>query len=350
MNSTSISLKEAEDLIAQVGTELTVHLQGQPGIRKSTLLTTLAKRFPDHESVYIDCADLDLGDLAMPAMNHEQKTTAFYPNERFAVHTGKPVIVMLDEITKASEPVKNMLLPVMLERRLGAVKFHPDSIVFSTGNLTTDAVGDYMKAHAKNRITMCVVRNPDDDEWCEWGIENDIAPEILAWVNQFPHCLASYTDKSQEENLYIYNPAKQQEAFVSPRSLAKSSPIVKSRKTLGDNTTMVALAGTIGEAAARDMAAFFSLADALPTRESIYNTPEKAKLPDDPSARVILLMRELVSFNKKTFDAVMTYMERFPKELQALYLTQLQKSDQNRDVVARHERFNKWVHENHQYF
>jgi len=94
----------------------------------------------------------------------------------------------------------------------------------------------------------------------------------------------------------------------------------------------------------------FSLADALPTRESIYNTPEKAKLPDDPSARVILLMRELVSFNKKTFDAVMTYMERFPKELQALYLTQLQKSDQNRDVVARHERFNKWVHENHQYF
>ena len=54
MNSTSISLKEAEDLIAQVGTELTVHLQGQPGIGKSTLLTTLAKRFPDHESVYID--------------------------------------------------------------------------------------------------------------------------------------------------------------------------------------------------------------------------------------------------------------------------------------------------------
>ena len=68
---TTISLNEAENLIAEVGKDLTVHLRGQPGIGKSTLLTTLAERFPDHTPVYIDCADLDLGDLAMPAMNHE---------------------------------------------------------------------------------------------------------------------------------------------------------------------------------------------------------------------------------------------------------------------------------------
>ena len=347
---TTINLSEAENVIATVGTELTVHLRGQPGIGKSTLLTTLAKRFPDHTPVYIDCADLDLGDLAMPAMNHEQKTTAFYPNERFAVHKGQPVIVMLDEITKASEPVKNMLLPVMLERRLGAVEFHPDSIVFSTGNLTTDGVGDNMKAHAKNRVTSMVVRNPNEEEWIEWGYQSDVAPEILAWVSQFPHCLACYTDESQKENMYIYNPAKQQEAFVSPRSLAKASPIVKNRKILGENATMVALAGTIGEAAARDMSAYFSLADALPTRDSIYKTPDKAKVPSDPSARVILLMRELVSFDKKTFDAVVTYLNRFPKELQALFMHQIQKSEVNRSAVAKHPSFAKWVNENHQYF
>ena len=106
-------MKQAEELIATVGRDVTVHLKGQPGIGKSSILKSLAKRFPDHTPVYIDCADLDLGDLAMPAMNHESKTTTFYPNERFAIHDNKPVIIMLDEITKASEPVKNMLLPVM---------------------------------------------------------------------------------------------------------------------------------------------------------------------------------------------------------------------------------------------
>ena len=95
-----ISLKQAEELIATVGRDVTVHLKGQPGIGKSSILKSLSKRFPDHTPVYIDCADLDLGDLAMPAMNHETKTTTFYPNERFAIHDNKPVIIMLDEITK----------------------------------------------------------------------------------------------------------------------------------------------------------------------------------------------------------------------------------------------------------
>ena len=345
---TTVSLKEAENLIAEVGKDLTVHLRGQPGIGKSTLLTTLAKRFPDYEPVYIDCADLDLGDLAMPAMNHETKTTAFYPNERFAIHKGRPVLVMLDEITKASEPVKNMLLPVMLERRLGAVEFHPDSIVFSTGNLTTDAVGDHLKAHAKNRVTQVTVRNPSDEEWVEWAQYNQQAPEVMAWVNQFPHCMSCYTDKSQEENLYIYNPTKQQDAFVSPRALAKASFIVKARHELGENATMVALAGTIGEAAARDMSAFFSLADGLPTREAVYSSPDTAKLPDDPAARVILVMREIQAYNKKTFEAVVKYMTRLPKELQALFFHSITKSPHQFEV-AKLKPFTDWVNKNHEF-
>jgi hypothetical protein len=345
----TVSLKQAEELIATVGKEVTVHLQGQPGIGKSTMLKGLAERFPEHIPVYIDCADLDLGDLAMPAMNHESKTTAFYPNERFQLQHGKPVIIMLDEITKASEPVKNMLLPVMLERRLGSVQFHPDSIVYSTGNLTTDGVGDTMKAHAKNRLTSVVVRNPNDDEWINWAVNADIAPEIIAWVKQFPHCLASYTDESQKENLYIYNPRKQQSAFVTPRSLAKASPIVKNRATLGIDTTLTALAGTIGESAARDMSAYFSLADGLPTKESIYKKPEEAVIPSDPAARVILVMRELMSITEEHFNAWLTYMKRLPMELQALFAVNIMASSK-RNVAATNKEFVQWAMDKSNFF
>ena len=344
-----ISLKQAEELIATVGRDVTVHLKGQPGIGKSSILKSLSKRFPDHTPVYIDCADLDLGDLAMPAMNHETKTTTFYPNERFAIHDNKPVIIMLDEITKASEPVKNMLLPVMLERRLGAVKFHPDSIVYSTGNLTTDGVGDTMKAHAKNRLTAVVVRNPNDDEWINWAIDNQIAPEVVAWVKQFPHALACYTDDSQKENMYIYNPRKQQEAFVSPRSLEKASFIVKNRTTLGEDTTLVALAGTLGESAARDMSAYFSLADGLPTKESIYNKPNEANLPNDPAARVILVMRELMTITEQHMDAWLTYLQRLPMEIQALFAVNIMASSR-KSVAATNKSFIDWAVKNNQYF
>ena len=344
-----LSLAEAENLIATVGRDVTVHLEGSPGIGKSSMLRTLAQKFPDHLPVYIDCADLDLGDLAMPAMNHETKTTAFYPNERFQLQHGKPVIVMLDEVTKAAEPVKNMLLPVMLERRLGSVKLHPDSIVYSTGNLTTDGVGDTMKAHAKNRLTSVTVRSPNDDEWVAWGVDNGIAPEILAWVKQFPHCLAMYTDESQKENPYIYNPRKQQAAFVTPRSLAKASPIVSARAVLGEDTTLSALIGTIGEAAARDMSAYFSLADGLPSKESIYNTPDDAKIPSDPTARVILIMRELVSIADEHFDAWMKYVQRLPMEMQALFAVNIMSSNR-RTMAASNKAFVAWAVSNNKFF
>jgi hypothetical protein len=344
-----INLKQAEELIATVGKEVTVHLRGQPGIGKSSILNTLAQRFPDHIPVYIDCADLDLGDLAMPAMNHNDKTTAFYPNERFNLQHGKPVLIMLDEITKASEPVKNMLLPVMLERRLGSVKFHPDSIVYSTGNLTTDGVGDTMKAHAKNRLTAVTVRNPNDDEWVAWGVDNGIAPEVLAWVKQFPHCLSMYTDESQKENMYIYNPRKQQEAFVSPRSLSKASHIVRSRDVLGEDTTLTALMGTIGESAARDMSAYFSLADGLPSRESIYKEPEKANLPKDPAAKVILVMRELMTITEEHMDAWMKYLQRLPMETQALFAVNIMASTR-KSIAATNKSFVNWAVANNQYF
>ena len=344
-----ISLKQAEELIATVGRNVTIHMRGQPGIGKSSILKTLATRFPNHTPVYIDCADLDLGDLAMPAMNHETKTTTFYPNERFAIHEDKPVIIMLDEITKASEPVKNMLLPVMLERRLGSVKFHPDSIVYSTGNLTTDGVGDTMKAHAKNRLTSVTIRNPNDDEWVNWGVDNGLAPEVLAWVKQFPHSLACYTDESQKENMYIYNPRKQQDAFVSPRSLEKASFIVKQRHLLGEDTTMVALTGTIGESASRDMSAYFSLADGLPTKESIYQEPEKAMLPNDPAARVILVMRELMTITDKHMDAWLTYLQRLPMEIQALFAVNIMASSR-KAVAATNKTFIDWAVKNNQYF
>lgn len=345
-----INLQQAEDLIATIGKEVTVHLKGQPGIGKSSILKSLSKRFPDHTPVYIDCADLDLGDLAMPAINHTNQTTAFYPNERFKLQHGKPVIIMLDEITKASEPVKNMLLPVMLERRLGSVEFHPDSIVYSTGNLTTDGVGDNMKAHAKNRLTSVTIRNPDADEWINWGVENDIAPEILAWVKQFPHAMAMYNDESQKENMYIYNPRLQQEAFASPRSFAKASPIVKARQTLGEDTTLAALIGTIGEATARDLSAFFTLTDGLPTRESILKTPNEANIPNDPSARVILIMREIVSATDKSMDAWLTYLQRLPMELQALFAVNIMASPSKKPIAASNKSFVDWAVKNNQYF
>jgi hypothetical protein len=264
---------------------------------------------------------------------------------------------MLDEIGKAMKAVKNVLLTLMLEKRIGDMSLPEGSIVFGTTNLATDGVGDSLEAHARNRVCFVTVRKPhagfgadgslDSDSWGAWAVENDIAPEIIAWVKQFPHALESYTDPAQKDNAYIFNPIKAgQSAFVTPRSLEKASHIAKKRSLLGDSVTISALAGTIGESAARDMQAFFTVVDKLPTWEAICESPNTAKVPDDAVAKCILVFSAITRVDKDTLPKWLKYADRLDKELQALFARSVVKSTSKQSMAVSNKEFVKWATDN----
>ena len=345
----SVSLLEFAKAIGQVGRDVTVIGQGEPGIGKSSMLKVLSKQYPEYEIAYIDCTLLDLGDFALPYtenvltdVNTEAgsvtKVTKFAPNARFKM------IVMLDEIGKAMKAVKNVLLTLMLEHRIGDHYLPEGSIVFGTTNLLSDGVGDMLEAHARNRVCLVTVRKPDADEWIEWAISNAVDPTIIAWVKQFPHALASYTDISQKENPYIFNPTRAGSgAVVTPRSLEKASFIAKQRGELGDALTISLLTGTIGESAARDMQAFFTVVDKLPTWDAILNDPKNAKLPEDTVAKCILVFSAVTRVTKDTLDKWMHYAKRMDMEWQALFATSVMKSTDKQSFCVMNKEFKDWA-------
>ena len=357
----SVSLREFAHGIGTVGEDVTIIGQGEPGIGKSAMLKVLQNVYPDYEVAYIDCTLLDLGDFALPYTEEVQckvksyegetikeamRVTKFAPNARFKMHMGKPVIVMLDEIGKAMKAVKNVLLTLMLEQRIGDAYLPKGSIVFGTTNLLSDGVGDMLEAHATNRICKVTVRKPDADEWIEWALDNDIAPEVIAWVKQFPHALMSYTDASQKENPYIFNPTKAGGgAFVTPRSLEKASHIAKKRANLGDALTISLLSGTIGESASRDMQAFFTVVDKLPTWEAVVANPALAKMPDDTVAKCIMVFSAIARVDKDTLSKWLTYSKRMDMEWQALFATSVMKSNKQSFVVMNSD-FKDWALQN----
>ena len=103
------------------------------------------------------------------------------------------------------------------------------------------------------------------------------------------------------------------------------------------------------ESASRDMSAFFSLADGLPTKESIYQKPMEAIIPSDPAARVILVMRELMSITEQHFEAWLTYLQRLPMEIQALFAVNIMASSR-KQVASQNKAFIDWAVKNNQYF
>ena len=341
-----ITLKQAATLIA-TNPETRFLLQGEPGIGKSSLLRSIAESL-GYEYAYIDVPNMDLGDIAMPVIDHDTKTTRYYPNARFKVHEGKPVVIMLDEFSKGADPVKNMLHP-MLEKanpRLGDVSLHDKNVVFMTGNLTTDGVGDNLKAHSRNRIVPVTIAKPTAEEWIEWGIGKGIEPEVLAWVNQYPHAMASYTDAAQGDNPYIYNPRKTQTAFVTPRSLETASNIVRTRKLNDADTVIAALTGAVGEAAARDMQAYIEFADQLPTWEATVKDPRNTKLPSSPGACAIVVFGAISRVTKDTITPFMEYLERFDAEWQAVFAINIAKTSSKQSIAFSCKAFAEWVAKN----
>ena len=345
----TLTLAQAAKLTLACGSAIRLLFVGEPGIGKSSMMGHFEKHFGDaYNYAYVDCSNLDLGDVAMPVVDHATKTTKYYPNARFKLTEGKPVIIMLDEFGKAPQPVQNMLHPMLESRnpRLGDVMLPEGSIVFLTSNMSSDGIGDNIKAHTLNRVTRVQVSKPTAEEWMHWAVDAGVHPVVLAWVRQFPHCLASYMDGDQNENPYIYNPRHFQLSYVSPRSLELASRIVYQREHFDSDTLVAALKGTIGEAAARDMDAFIAYQDELPARSTITTNPTGAPLPTSVGATVVLIFGLLASTTKDNIAAFMQYVSRLEPEWQAVFGIQLARNPTKQAIAFKCREFTDWAREN----
>jgi len=345
----TVSLLEAAKLIA-ANPQNRFFLQGEPGIGKTSLLKTIKNLLNYELSAYVDAASLELGDTAVPFPNKEDRIMEYFPNGRFKLHMKKPLVIMIDEWSKAPPPVQNMLHPLLEEEspRFGDMYLTSDTVVVLTGNLTTDGVGDLLKAHTRNRVVMLKVRKPTAKEWIAWAYENDIAPEVISYVDKDPEVLASYMDHGQENNLRIFNPRRPDVTCVTPRSLASVSRIVKNRHKagVGDDALIAALCGAIGEVAGRELHAMVKYSDQIPNWEDIVSSPASTKLPESPGAMSVMTHMAVVRIEADTFDAVMEYMERMPKEFMSMFMIQCANTPSKLKLATKNRKFAVWFANN----
>jgi hypothetical protein len=345
-----VSLKEAAELIAAIGATNRVMLQGEKGIGKSSIMKMLPNYLHgDYEYAYIDCGNKELGDVAIPFPNRETKETDFFPSAAFKLNTGKPVVIMLDEFGKAPRPVQNMLHPLLEvnKPRLGDTLLPEGSIVFLTTNLAEEGIGDVLLDHTLDRITRVEVRKPTPREWLEWGVENDIHPALLAWVDQTPQVLASFRDDDfDKDNAYVYNPKRVQGKFITPRSLQLASNIMWKRERLSANALTAALIGTVGDAGARDLQSYLQFQDELPKREDIIASPTTTRIPESVAVIITLLFNLERVVDEQNIEKIMTYVCRMETEHQAVFCTMLARSKTKQRIAFRSKDFTKWAADN----
>lgn len=345
----TVNLDEAKTLIKTTGQHVTHVVISEPGVGKSSILKMLEEEMgsDEYDFIYIDCPVKDMMDIAASIPNHNTHSLEYYVSSLLKRDSGKKKVIMLDELMKAPKLMQVLFTRLMLERMWGDEPLPEGSIVFATSNNATDGVGDSMLDHAGNRVCKLYLSKSNAAEWSAWAGRNGIVRSIRAWVTMNPRALASYLDGDQDDNPYIFNPGKSKGQFVSPRSLAKASVFVERRAQMTDNALACALAGTIGEAAAKSLAAFVALESKHTPYADIVKNPTGVAVPEEVSALVMMMFEAVDSV--KTQDELMSYMtfiERIPQqEVQSIFFTMMLRT---KPRLARYnEAINKWAQNNH---
>jgi len=348
MPHSSINIKECVDLISRIGDQLTVLVQGEMGCGKSSMLKVLAESHPDHVPCYVDLTTKDVGDFLIPQIRTLDgvPVCSFIPNEEFGFHTGKPLIIMLDEIGKTSKAVLNATLCLMLERRLGVHTLPKGSLVFATTNLASEGIGDNLPPHARNRVCVVKMRKPTAEEW-RWDYAQyaGIDPVVIATAVEYPSMLSSFEDYERPEmNEYIHDPRVMRAAFVTPRSLEKASDILKKCRDMPEDVLTHALFGVIGPRATMDMMNIIKLDSTMPSWAEIINKPHDAMVPTNGAATCLIISKALTNVDINTFDAWMQYASRLTREARALFaMGVMQANSPKRSIAVTNKQFTQYA-------
>jgi hypothetical protein len=348
-NTNTVTLSQVRKMIRLYGETLTVLVQSEPGCGKSSLLTMLREDMGDaYEYIYVDCPVMDMADIGMAIPNHETQTLQYYTASLFNLSDPRPKVIMLDELLKSDKMLLKIFTRMMLERTVGNLPLPDGSIVFATSNNISDGVGDYLQAHVGNRVC-CVELAKDADEWKKWAYSTgQVHPTVMAFAEQFGNALASYRDGDQDDNGMIFNPKKQQQAFVSFRSLTKSSVIIENLDEVGEAATYAALCGTIGKSAAGDMMSFIALRSELPDTQDILRDPMGTLVSSNPSVNLLVVMNTApVIKTQDELSAAMQYIRRLQSvEIQSIFYTQAVNRPNLRPLAVHNAEINSWARDN----
>jgi hypothetical protein len=367
----ALEINQLATAIKAMGDKRTVFVEGDMGSGKTSILNLLRAMLPEHVPVYLDATTKDLGDLMVPMFDKidDAGIVRYALNEELGFHHKKPVILMIDEYGKANPAVKNGLLRVALERKIGSHELPEGSIVFMTSNLGAEGVGDLLLPHQRNRIVRVRMRKSSAPEWIEnFARPNGLHPAVIGWVKETPKVGESFTDvdmrigdttrmradeinqKLDELNPYIFHPkATWRTAFFTWRSGEAASDILWAYEANAfDRETLTQLLiGTIGERATRDMQAYIALSDDLPQMQDIQTNPMTAKVPEGAAAQVMVVDKALATLEYAWVSNWMKYLGRLPREVQGLFVNTARRTNYNKlDVITSCKEFGDWCLEN----
>lgn len=334
-----ISTQHAPELLMDVlKAQLVPMLTSSPGVGKSSIAKAIALK---HNLKVIDvrlsqCDPTEL--LGFPSINADRTKCGYVPMTTFPIKKDKVPdgyagwLLLLDEFNSAPLSVQAAAYKIVLDREIGEFDLHEKVAIIAAGNLATDkAITNRLSTAMQSRMIHLELET-NAKVWTVWAAANNIDFRINAYMSYKP------------EQLHAFDPNHDDVTFPCPRTWEFVSKIIKDWKEI-ELGKMAILAGTVGEAAAREFFAFCQIFGKLPKIQEIMSNPKTAAMPTEPSR--LYAVTGLLSHNITigNIDNLMDYILRLGKEFQVITIQNALKKDKR---LLKEKSIKEWVKHNAQ--
>ena len=275
---TTVTLSQARALIQSLASDQSILLLSPPGVGKSEVISQAAQDsgLPLRSLLGTQIAPEDVSGI--PRIVGER--SVFCPPRVLLPENPEPFCLFLDELPATSPDVQKAFYSLLLERRLGEHSLPRGTWVVAAGNRTEDrALVRSMSSALVNRVCILNVR-VDTKEWLFWAQENEIRPEIIAFILFMPEALARPVPSAPVP-------------FSTPRSWTLLSRALDRVESEGLLRPEILAALAFGRVTASDAAVFCAMIDQSITdlRPVVDYLKAPSILPQQDTARWFILNR-----------------------------------------------------------
>jgi len=284
-------------------------LWGPPGIGKSSLGREVAGEL-GAQLYILDVPLLQPIDYQAAVPVHSTRTVEIYTTG-FIPQNG-PAVVLVEDLPHAKQYQQIPVMQMVLDRRIGPMKFADDVWFIITGNMEEDLAGvNPLPSPLLNRL-LHIFMVADLDEWIAWGAGR-IREDVLGFVRGYPE-------------MFCQRPKDSERAWPTPRSWHIFSDVAAHARK--ESTIRALLNGTVGPQAAHMYLTWVKYLREVDPRKVV----EGGEIPDmadrGKSFAVILsvaghLKKSPVAYIKKNVKGIEAFFRALQGEFKMAFLKEM---------------------------
>jgi hypothetical protein len=287
-------------LTKMFGARYPVLLTGGPGCAKTSLVEEAA------EAAKFDCVTMhpvvsDPTDVkGLPCIGKHGDEAVFLPFGQFKklLTATVPTLAFMDDLGHAPPAVQASYMQLFLARAINEHKISEHVTFVAATNRKQDKAGvTGILEPVKSRFHTIIPIGVDVDDWIQWGLKNDMPPDLLAFNKWRPNLLADFQPSSE----IINSPC--------PRTVANLGNMVN---LFGQTITFTMMAGAVGPGYAREYEAFRTIHRHLPSPDLCFANPGTVEIPprDKPDMRFAFFSTLAYHVSAKTSKAFFKLISR----------------------------------------